>query len=154
MKPWMTWLLLLGFAASGCESRHADLDSMRAGDRSERREPSAESASVDPGLEPHPIPRLEVEWLRQLGLRDPIRDLVADLRRHPELLPFQPPPKHSQFGFYDSTRIRVLTNRWVYAYTHDGHGERHVLLRYRVREGGAIDWKVIAFDDGQSGWPD
>ena len=97
-------------------------------------------------LSPHLIERPEIDRLRELGLKDPIRDLITDLQRHPEVLPFQPSKLASQFGFYDSTQIRVLTGDWVYAYTEDGHVARPVLLRYRVLGGGRIEWKVIAVD--------
>jgi hypothetical protein len=92
---------------------------------------------------PHPITQLDMEGLKDLGLKDPIRDLITDLQKHPDVLPFQPPQGSSRFGFYDSTRIRVLTDKWVYAYTDDGHVVRDVLLRYRVQEGGRIYWEVI-----------
>lgn len=95
---------------------------------------------------PHPIDQLDIDHLKELGLRDPVRDLITDLQRHPEVLPFQPPRGASRFGFYDSTQIRVLTGDWVYAYTEDGHVARPVLLKYKVGEGGRIEWKVIAVD--------
>ena len=124
--------------------------------------PRAASRTLQAGLEaardsierslarsPHSIHPSDLGRLRELGLEDPIQDLVNNLRVHPEILPFQSAPGMSQFGFYDSTRIRILSDRWVYAYTEDGHVSRDVLLKYRVFNGGRIEWKVVAWEDGE-----
>jgi len=91
----------------------------------------------------HPITDVEIDDLRRRGLKDPIRELVADLQRHPELIPFQAPRGMAQFGFYDTNGIHVLSGGWVWGRVEDGHWGTSVLMEYRVSPGGKIEWKYV-----------
>jgi hypothetical protein len=93
-------------------------------------------------LAPSPIDAIEIDHLRRRGLEDPVRDLVADLRRHPEVIPY-PGVLGGRMGFYDSDRIRVLNDFWVYAPFEDGHVAGDAIFGYRVSPGGRISWRVI-----------
>jgi len=83
----------------------------------------------------------QVQDLRQRGLSDPIRDLTADLERHPELIPIKP-VAGGTMRFYGS-QTAVLSPKWVLGYFEDGHVGGHALLEYRVAPGGKIAWKVL-----------
>jgi hypothetical protein len=90
-----------------------------------------------PGLLPW-----ELEELQKKGLADPIRDLVADLQKHPELIPHEGVLGGTMaFGF--PQKIHVLTDRYVLAYFEDGHIAGWMLLTYDVARGGRITWQRI-----------
>src|SRR5262245_27439317 len=83
----------------------------------------------------------QVQDLRQRGLADPVRDLTADLERHPELVPIKP-VAGGTMRFYGS-QSAVLSPKWMLAYFEDGHVAGHALMEYRVEPGGKIGWKVL-----------
>jgi hypothetical protein len=90
-----------------------------------------------PGLLPW-----ELEELQKRGLQDPLRDLVADLQKHPELIPHKGVLGGTMaFGFPE--KIHVLTEKYVLAYYEDGHIAGWMLLEYSVARGGKISWRVI-----------
>ena len=152
MKQIRLVILVLVTLFAGCSEQRSGSPVSKAPDSTKAGGPAEDWLATtrrERALSPHPIPQSDVDRLRSLRFKNPIRDIIADLQRHPEVLPFQPPKGGSQFGFYDSTQIRILTDDWVYAYTEDGHVARPVLLRYRVQEGGQIEWKVIATDGGE-----
>lgn len=94
---------------------------------------------------PAPLPGLtdrEAKRLRARGLKDPARDLIIDLVRHPDLIPHEG-VLGGKMGFYFPDRIWLLTDRWVLAYFEDGHMAGYLLLRYEVADDGAISWEVI-----------
>jgi len=84
----------------------------------------------------------ELETLRHRGLSDPVRDLKADLMKHPELIPF-PGVEGGRMGFYSVDEIVILGGHWVFARFEDGHIGGTVLLEYEVKDG-AIRWKRVA----------
>jgi len=84
----------------------------------------------------------EVEELRGKGLKDPINDLIADLRKHRDLIPYKA-VLGGTMNFYFEDLIHVLSSKNVLAYFEDGHIGGHMLLEYHVLDGGKISWKVI-----------
>jgi len=80
--------------------------------------------------------------LQSRGLADPVEDIVADLQKHPELIPFE-----GHFGgtmdFYDGC-VLALTDRWVLASFEDGHNDGYILLRFDVGPDGDIRWERLA----------
>ena len=69
-------------------------------------------------------------------------DLVANLMRHPELIPHE--GTHSgTMGFYSEENITILTDRYVLAQFDDGHISGWMLLRYEIGENGKIAWTAI-----------
>ena len=84
----------------------------------------------------------ELAELRHAGLADPVADLKADLRAHPELIPFK-----GELGgtmrFYSEQNIQVLGPRWVLADFEDGHNGGSILLEFSVVNG-KIRWKRLA----------
>ncbi len=84
----------------------------------------------------------EIERLKKKGLKDPVKDIIADLMKHKELIPYEG-ILGGTMGFYDERCIHILTPKWVLACFDDGHMVGHMLLEYRVSDNGRIFWKVI-----------
>ena len=85
----------------------------------------------------------DIRALQKKGLKDPVNDIVSDLKQHRELIPFEA-TMGGTMNFYDSSKIWILTGRWVFAYCEDGHKGGYLLLEYEVAPGGKIIWKVLA----------
>ncbi|WP_139024307.1 hypothetical protein [Desulfosporosinus sp. OT] len=79
--------------------------------------------------------------LQRKGFTGQLKDIVADLKMHSELIPYKG-ILGGAMGFYDDNNIYVLTNRWVFACFEDGHISGCMLLRYDINNG-SISWKVI-----------
>lgn len=90
-------------------------------------------------------PRLwswDIERFKKKGLKQPQKDIIADLRKHNELIPYEG-VRGGRMGFYFEDNIWVLTKKWVLAYFEDGHIDGYMLLEYQVSDDGKISWKVI-----------
>jgi hypothetical protein len=85
----------------------------------------------------------DIKALRTKGLKDPVNNIVSDLKRNAELIPY-PPRVGGRMNFYDAGKIWILAGRWVFAYFEDGHNGGYMLLEYQVAAGGKIIWKVLA----------
>jgi hypothetical protein len=84
----------------------------------------------------------EIEELKKKGLKNPVADLVADLQRHPELIPHEAVLGGTMaFGFPE--KMHVLTKHHVLAYFEDGHIGGWMVLEYSVARGGRITWRVV-----------
>ena len=91
-------------------------------------------------------PRLsvwQIQRLKKKGLKDPVKDIVADLMKHNELIPYEG-VLGGTMGFRSESDIHVLTPKWVLASFDDGHILGHMLLEYKVSNDGKIFWKVVA----------
>ena len=84
----------------------------------------------------------DLEELQKKGLKDPRREIVADLQKHPELIPYKG-VLGGRMGFYSPSMIQILSKQWVFAYFEDGHRGGWLLLEFRVTPGGQISWKVL-----------
>lgn len=84
----------------------------------------------------------ELAELRREGLANPVADLKADLRAHPELIPYRG-ELGGTMGFYSEENIQVLGPRWVLADFDDGHRGGSMLLEFSVANG-RIRWKRLA----------
>lgn len=85
----------------------------------------------------------DIEQMKRKGLKDPVKDIISDLRQHRELIPY----KGSMGGtmnFYSESQIWILTKKWVLAYFEDGHNGGYLLLEYEVTKDGKIKWKNVA----------
>jgi len=85
----------------------------------------------------------EIERFKQKGLKDPQKDIIADLAKHSELIPYEG-VLGGTMGFYFPERIWLLTEKWALAYFEDGHIPGYMLLKYEVSDNGEISWKVVA----------
>jgi len=84
----------------------------------------------------------DIERLRRRGLSDPVKDIVVDLMKHRELIPYEG-TLGGTMGFYYPDNVWVLTNKWVLASFEDGHMGGYMFLQYKVSENGKISWTVI-----------
>jgi hypothetical protein len=94
----------------------------------------AELLEEKPGLS-----SLDVERMKDRGLKDPVDDIKASLREKRELIPYE----GVMGGTMDFYEIHVLTPRWVLAYFEDGHVGGYMLLEYDVSEDGKVSWELI-----------
>lgn len=85
----------------------------------------------------------QIERLKKKGLKDPIKDIIADLMKHNELIPYEG-VLGGTMGFWSESEIHLLTPKWVVASFDDGHILGHMLLEYKVSDNGKISWKVLA----------
>jgi hypothetical protein len=84
----------------------------------------------------------ELDELKKKGLKQPAADLVADLQKHPELIPYKGVLGGTMaFGFQE--KIHVLTDKYTLAYFEDGHVAGWMILEYSVAKGGKVFWRVI-----------
>jgi len=83
-----------------------------------------------------------IERLKRKGLQDPIKDIITDLMKYNELIPYEG-TLGGTMGFYHEDNIHILSPKWVFASFEDGHTGGHMLLEYQVSNEGTISWKVI-----------
>jgi hypothetical protein len=90
-------------------------------------------------------PRLsyeQVEYFRNLGLVDPLNDIINNLKKHPELIPFKG-VLGGTMHFSEKEGVYVLNINYVLAAFSDGHIAGSMLLQYDVAPGGKISWKTV-----------
>ena len=87
-------------------------------------------------------PSHSVAELKAMGLADPVNDLKADLKGHPELIPYEG-RLGGTMGFRFPDKIYIASSQWVLAYFEDGHVGGIVLLKFAVSDKGLISWKVV-----------
>jgi hypothetical protein len=85
----------------------------------------------------------DIQAMKKKGLADPVSQIIADLKRRRELIPYKG-TLGGTMNFYDDGKIWILTKKWVLAYFEDGHVAGYLLLEYEVTQGGGITWKTIA----------
>jgi hypothetical protein len=83
-----------------------------------------------------------VRLLTRAGLTDPVSQLRSDLAGHADLVPVKG-VYGGKMGFYDRDGVVLLPGRYVYAPAEDGHILVHTVLKYDVKPGGKIEWKMI-----------
>jgi len=156
---WVSLLCLLfvisGFIISGYQkSLHttkqqvADLESEKAAWAGKEQDLTSEIAELRAQLDqnaaiskefPMNDPQIRKELERQ-GLDGGSDELIADLLKHNELIPFDGVLGGKMTFWKD--KVFVISDRWIIAYFEDGHISGNMLLRYDV-ENGVISWKVI-----------
>jgi len=99
--------------------------------------------TVGPTASPIELFSWDIRAMQKKGLKDPVNDIVSDLKQHREIIPFEA-TMGGTMNFYDRSKIRILTNKWVLAYVEDGHKGGYVLLEYQIAPGGKIIWKILA----------
>jgi len=129
--------------------RRARIEAARAGALVQRVESLADSLRLARNQGPEAASgttsRLDdgdLRVLRDLGLSNPVHDLLADLEKHPELIPFKGVLGGTMF--FSASESAVLSPNWVLGYFEDGHIGGHCLLEYRVQPGGHVFWKRLA----------
>lgn len=86
--------------------------------------------------------RNDIENMKKRGLTDPVEDIISDLGKHRDLIPYKG-ILGGTMDFY-GRNIWILTNKWVLANFEDGHTVGYMLLEYSVTDNGKITWKRIS----------
>jgi hypothetical protein len=86
-----------------------------------------------------PLPKSSRDELAVMGLADPVKEIIEDLKERPSLIPY--PGVHG--GIMAFRQSRVLSSDRVLAMFDDGHIGGWALLGFEVREKGRIDWTLI-----------
>lgn len=104
-----------------------------------------ETNSVGPSGPTAPVELFswDIQAMKKKGLKQPVADIIADLKQHRELIPYKG-TLGGTMNFYDDSKIWILTNKWVLAYFEDGHVAGYLLFEYEVTQGGIINWKTLA----------
>jgi hypothetical protein len=84
----------------------------------------------------------DIKDMKEKGLSNPVQDIISNLMKHNELIPYKG-VLGGTMRFYEK-EIRILTNKWVLAYFEDGHIGGYLLLEYDISNDGKINWKRIA----------
>ena len=103
---------------------------------------------LDDGNEDKLNPPIEVfswdlEAMKRAGLKDPLKDILSDLKRHRELIPYEG-SMGGTMNFYGQSKMWILTKKWALAYFEDGHNGGYLLLEYNITTDGGIHWKILA----------
>jgi hypothetical protein len=106
-----------------------------------RREASPAQATQESPF--HLISEDEIEVLRAQGLTDPVRQVVASLRAHPEVIP-QPGVLGGRMWFPTDSDIWVLNARIVFARFEDGHIAGSGVFEFTVNADTSIAWRVLS----------
>jgi len=88
------------------------------------------------------IQEFEIEQLKQKGLKDPVKDLTADLMKRSDLIPYKG-VLGGTMGFYFEEHIHIISSEWAAAYFEDGHQNGFMLLKYNIQKDGKIRWYVM-----------
>jgi hypothetical protein len=110
--------------------------------RAEGRAKRAEARSIEPVFQRVLLTEVDMRDLRAAGLTDPINQLRSDLGAHANLIPIKG-VVGGTMGYYDRDGIVLLPGGYVYAPADDGHIIAHTVLRYQVKPGGQIEWKLL-----------
>jgi len=97
----------------------------------------------DEATQPIEVFSWDIQAMKRADLKDPLKDIISDLKRHRELIPY----KGSMGGtmnFYGRSKVWILTKKWALAYFEDGHIGGYLLLEYDITKGGGINWKTLA----------
>jgi hypothetical protein len=94
-----------------------------------------EDIKKPPGIDPAVVIELE-----RKGLTGGPDEVVADLLKHTELIPYEG-VLGGKMAFFKANTY-VISDKWVLAYFEDGHINGNMLLSYSVKNGN-ISWKVI-----------
>ena len=84
----------------------------------------------------------EIQELKEKGLKNPVNDIIVDLMKHNELIPYQG-DLGGKMGFHSEKDIYVLSTKLVRASFDDGHTDGWMLLEYQVTGRNKISWKVL-----------
>jgi hypothetical protein len=83
-----------------------------------------------------------IELYRKRGLRNPAQSIIADIMKHPELIPYEP-AEGRPFRFSSRNEVHILSPNRVLAVFTNGTADGWMLLKYDVKEDGKITWKLL-----------
>ncbi|OHB78480.1 MAG: hypothetical protein A2Z25_23905 [Planctomycetes bacterium RBG_16_55_9] len=85
----------------------------------------------------------DIAAMKRAGLKDPLTDIISDLKRRRDLIPYEG-TMGGTMNFYGRSKMWILTSKWAIAYFEDGHNGGYLLLEYEIAKGGRIRWKTLA----------
>lgn len=88
------------------------------------------------------IQEYEIAELKKKGLKDPVKELKADLLNRNELIPHKG-VLGGTMGFLTEEHIHIISSKWAAAYFEDGHINGIMLLKYSILKDGKIRWTVM-----------
>ena len=88
-----------------------------------------------------PLSGSDIKMLEEKGLKNPVEDIINDLKKHSGLIPLEA----VLGGTMQFNMVRIITDKWVLASFEDGHIGGYMLLEYDVSSGGYITWKPITW---------
>ena len=141
MRAFLALLLLLAIGVAAYFWHRSDRLEERAR-LAESRAKRAENALAKVSNPGNFLTLDDVRLLTRAGLTDPVSQLRSDLEGHSSLIPVKS-VYGGKMGFYDREGVVLLPGRYVYAPAEDGHILVHTLLKYDVKPGGHIEWKLI-----------
>jgi hypothetical protein len=141
MRAFLALLLLAAIGAAAFFWHRSDRMEERAS-LAESRAKRAENALAKVSNPGNFLTLDDVRILTRAGLTDPVSQLRSDLAGHSSLIPVKG-VYGGKMGFYDRDGVVLLPGRYVYAPAEDGHILVHTLLRYDVKPGGKIEWKLV-----------
>jgi hypothetical protein len=84
----------------------------------------------------------DLDAMKRAGLKNPLKDILSDLKRHRELIPYEG-SMGGTMNFYGQSKMWILTKKWALAYFEDGHNGGYLLLEYNIATDGGIHWKIL-----------
>ena len=85
-----------------------------------------------------------IEKYKKLGLANPVRDIITDLVKNKDLIPYDSRSLERALRFQNRQHIYVISPDRVFANFGSGEDVKGWLyLSYKVSDGGKITWKVL-----------
>ncbi len=133
------FLLVTGCGSDSVPSR----DSTQVPKPSVPERPTQVSEQARPDRSAPVISEADLEALKHAGLTDPVPQIVASLRAHPEIIPHAG-VLGGTMGFYMEQEIYVLNAKTVFARFTDGHIEGSGFFEFKVQPDSSIVWRVLS----------
>jgi len=81
------------------------------------------------------------------GLRNPEQDIIADLMKHPNLIPIKS-GSGDGMKFYEKKKVFILSPDLVFAHFSDGTKNGTMILEYSITSDGRISWVPLKAYEG------
>lgn len=79
--------------------------------------------------------------LERLGFEGKTEDIVAELLKHPEIIPYDG-TLGGTMHFYED-EIKVISHEWIFAPFSDGHYGGSLLIKYKIVDGKPTGWEIV-----------
>jgi len=91
------------------------------------------------------LSRQTIREFKNKGLKNPEQEIIADLMRHPNLIPIKS-GSGDGMKFYDKKKVFVLSRNLVFAHFSDGNKNGTMILEYSITSDGRISWVPIKWN--------
>ncbi len=93
------------------------------------------------------LSRQAIRVFQNYGLRNPEAEIIADLMKHPNLIPIKSGSTEGM-KFYEKKKIIILSKNLVFAHFSDGIKNGSMILEYSITSDGRISWVPIKAYEG------